>query len=158
MNNKTLILKRVILTVLTVSAIGFIFYNSSLNADDSTVQSTGVLEFINNLLSSLNIDIALGDKLVRKCAHFVEYFLLGTLLYFTVESYAEKFKYRIVVTCGVGFVTACIDEFIQLFSQGRSAQFSDVILDFIGVCTAVFILYLIFKCASKRKTDKEVLF
>ena len=155
MNNKNLIIKRVILKFLSAFAICFIFYNSSLNADDSTVQSRGVLEIINNLFSTLNIDISLSDKFVRKCAHFAEYFLLGTLLYFTVKSYTRKLQYEIYFALGIGFVTACIDETIQLFSEGRSGQISDVFLDFFGVCTAVFILYFIFKCASKRKTKTD---
>lgn len=155
MKNETLVLKRVFLSIMTVFMIGFIFYNSSLSADDSTVHSTGVRELINNLLSTLNIDVVLSENFVRKCAHFAEYSVLGTLLFFTVKSYINKLDLKITISLILGLVTACIDEIIQLFSAGRSGQFSDVILDFFGVCTAVLLFYFIFKCASKRKLETD---
>ena len=155
MNNKALIIKRISLSFLTAFFIGFIFYNSSLNADESTIHSTGVRELINNLLSSLNINIYLSEHFVRKCAHCAEYFVLGVMLFFTVKSYIVSLDYKIVIALCVGLLTASVDEIIQLYSDGRSGQLTDVILDFIGVCTAVCILYIIFKCVSKRKTETD---
>lgn len=151
MIDKTLVFKRSVLSFLTVLLIGFIFYNSSLNADDSSVQSSGVLDFINNLFRANSIDFCFSENFVRKCAHFAEYFALGALLFFTVKSYVNKLDYKITLAFIIGLVTACVDESIQLFSKGRSCQLSDVVLDFFGVCTAVLIFCFIFKCVSKRK-------
>ena len=141
---------------MTALMIAFIFINSSLDADTSSRESMGVLEFINNILSSLEIDLILSENFVRKCAHFAEYFVLGTLLYYTVGSFTEIQVKKLVASLAVGLLTACIDETIQLFSLGRSGQFSDVLLDFFGVCTAVLLFYCITKWVSKIK-DKEVL-
>ncbi|MBQ7133688.1 MAG: VanZ family protein [Ruminococcus sp.] len=135
--------------------IAFIFINSALDADTSSKESMGVLQFINNIFSTLNINLTLSENFVRKCAHFVEYFVLGTLLFFTARAFADLQIRKLFVPLCVGFLTACVDETIQLFSFGRSGQFTDVLLDFFGVCTAVFIFY-IFTKYSKRK-DKEVL-
>lgn len=155
METKIIILKRIIFSVLTLFVVSFIFYNSSLNADESTVQSVGMLELINNMFASLHLDIELSEYFVRKCAHFAEYFVLGTLLYHTVKSYIDKLWYKVLVSFGIGLVIACVDETIQLFSNGRSAQFSDVLLDFFGVCTAVIIFNYIDKCVTKKKKQKR---
>ncbi len=156
MKNKLIIFKRIIFTTLTLFLVGFIFYNSALDADESTVYSSGVLSMIEGFFHSLNIDITISENFVRKCAHFAEFFTLGALLSFTVRSYIKKVDYKLLLAPVLGLAVACIDETIQLYSVGRSGQLSDVILDFFGVCTAVLIFYIILKCAE-RKTDEGVL-
>lgn len=136
--------------------IGFIFMNSSFNADLSSSQSLGVRQFLNSVLKSLSINITLTEHFVRKCAHFVEYFVLGTTLYFTVLSFVRRLNKLMFIAPAVGLFVAIIDEFIQRFSSGRSAQVSDVILDFSGVCTAIIFVTLITLLINKIKKDKEV--
>jgi len=109
-----------------------------------------VREFLNSVLHSLNLSIVLSDHFVRKCAHFVEYFVLGTLLFFTVKLYLSKNSVKIFSAVAIGLAVAIVDESIQLFSVGRSAQFSDVLLDFFSVCTAVTMLYFAVKMKIKR--------
>lgn len=155
MKNKTVVIKCVVLTSMTLLLITYIFINSSFDADTSDSHSLGIRAMINDFFASINICIVLSDHFVRKCAHFVEFFALGTLLFFTVKSYIQSVDKRLFFAPLVGFVVACIDEFIQLFSQGRSAQISDVMLDFSGVCTAVLIFICIHKL-HKFKKDKEV--
>lgn len=158
MKNHRLMGKRILLCVLTVSLITFIFINSSLDAEMSTVHSTGVREFINCVLSALNIGIVLSENFVRKCAHFVEYFVLGTLLYYTVKSFILKPDKRIMTAPCVGLVVAVIDECIQLFSVGRSAQATDVLLDFSAVVFATIIwisVSLFIKKLKVRKKENE---
>lgn len=149
------VLKRSILCTLTALMIAFIFINSALDAETSSKESMGVLELLNSILSSLNIDLILSENFVRKSAHFAEYFVLGALLYFTVVSFTKKQIKKLVAPLAVGLLTACVDETIQLFSLGRSGQLSDVLLDFFGICTAVFMFYIFTKYAKRK--DKEVL-
>ena len=129
--------------------IGFIFLNSALDAPTSSVHSSAVLEFINSMLAKIGTTITLTENFVRKCAHFVEYSLLGTLILFAMYSYDLKAKKSAFATLISGFSVAFIDECIQLFSQGRSAQFSDVMLDFSGVCFSVAIILFIYKLLRK---------
>ncbi len=156
MKKSKIVTYRVVLCILTALMISFIFLNSALDADTSSAQSLGVREFINSVLHSLNINIILTENFVRKTAHFVEFFVLGVLLFATVRSFITKLGTRILYAPCVGFLVACIDEFIQRFSDGRSCQFSDVLLDFSGVCTAVFVLLLVSKLC-KSSNSKEVL-
>ncbi|MBE6824056.1 MAG: VanZ family protein [Ruminococcaceae bacterium] len=150
MKSKRVIATRIVLSILSVLMIGFIFLNSSFDAMTSDAQSFSVREFLNSVLHSLNLSIVLSDHFVRKCAHFVEYFVLGTLLFFTVKLYLSKNSVKIFSAVAIGLAVAIVDESIQLFSVGRSAQFSDVLLDFFSVCTAVTMLYFAVKMKIKR--------
>lgn len=144
------------LCVLDVLMICFIFINSMHSADISSQHSLGVREFINYILSLLNINFVFTDHIVRKCAHFAEYFVLGVLLYSTAHAFADKIKRKLTVVLLSGVSVAVIDEIIQVFSPGRACQISDVILDFCGVILATVIMVLIFKLRSKFIKDKEV--
>ena len=146
---KNLILK-VVFTSLSVLVISFIFGNSLLDASASTVQSTGVREFINSILSDFGFEFEFTENFVRKCAHLAEYFVLAVSLFITYVLYIKKHLSVLIATLSTGLVIACIDETIQLFSDGRSSQISDVILDFSAVLTVGCVLYIVIKNFKKR--------
>lgn len=150
MKAKKNLMLRVIFTSLSVLIISFIFGNSLLDASASTVHSTGVREFINSIISNFGFEFEFTENFVRKCAHFVEYFVLSLSLFFMYLSYLKKNTRILIATLLTGLVTACIDETIQLFSAGRSGQFSDVMLDFSAVITAACILYVVVLKFKKR--------
>ena len=158
MTYKQLMFKRILFTMLAGVMILFIFINSSLDADSSTVHSTGVREFVNSLLKSLNIPIVFSEFFVRKCAHFAEYFVLGTLLFYAVKSYFLKLDARMILSPSFGLVVASIDETIQFFTEGRSAQFTDVLLDLSAVITAFLIFFIISFKIDKIKGRKEEIY
>lgn len=156
MSRKRLIIS-IVLTILTLLLLFFIFYHSSMNADDSGQESTGVMEFINDFFKKLGLGISFTDHIVRKIAHFTEYFVLGALLCCTAFSYTLKLKVSLIFSPIFGLITAVLDELSQKLSVGRSAQVSDVILDFCGVLTAAivtgFFIYMIFQRRNKRKKE-----
>ena len=75
------------------------------------------------------------QTVVRKGAHFMEYALLGFLVRLLGESYA--WRGRGWIAWGGGTLYAVTDELHQLFSDGRSAQAADVLLDSAGVLSGV---------------------
>ncbi len=84
--------KRIIFLILTILWMALIFWFSSKIASDSTVQSTSVTEwfisiFIDNPSPKL-VDTA--ENIIRKIAHFTEYFILGGLVFGTVKSFCDK--------------------------------------------------------------------
>ena len=84
--------KRIIFLSLTTIWMAFIFWFSSKTATDSSAQSISVTEwffklFINNPSPKL-IDIS--ENVIRKAAHFTEYFILGGLVFGTVKSFVKK--------------------------------------------------------------------
>ena len=84
MKNTKKTVARVIMTILCVLMIGMIFFNSALDAAESTDMSNPFVDGINRFLKSVHIDFTVTDKMVRKTAHFAEYAALGLLLSITV--------------------------------------------------------------------------
>ena len=148
---------RVVFTTLSVLIVIYIFRNSLVDASASTVQSTSMLEFIQNMFESIGMNLTLTENFVRKCAHFAEFSLLSVSLFLLYSSYFLTNKKTFAFTLLTGFAVASADETLQLFSYGRSAQFSDVLLDFSGVlfCAAIIsLVILIYKSKRKRKVKK----
>lgn len=152
---KKQLVKRVILSAVTLLIIAFIFANSATDADNSSQSSTSVMDLLNGVLNFCHINITLSENFVRKLAHFVEYFILGTSMFFTVRSYNLRKTYCVFTVPLLGFAVASIDETIQRFFSGRSCQFSDVMLDFVGVTVAVFIMTAFLYIINKK--DRGIL-
>lgn len=155
MTSKKQVAKRTSFSFITLFMIVFIFANSAIDADSSSQSSTSVMDMLNGFLKLCHINITLSEHFVRKLAHFVEYFVLGASMFFTVRSFNLRKTYCVFAVPLMGFIVASIDETIQYFSVGRSCQFSDVMLDFVGVIVAVFILLALSYMFSKN--DRRVL-
>lgn len=157
MKNHRRIALCIVLTLLSVAAVSFIFYNSSQTADDSTVRSSGIREVINRFLHSVGIEWELTEYFTRKAAHFIEFFTLGALLSATLYVYVPRTR-MLCLALPAGAAVAVCDELIQSGSEGRSCQISDMVLDTSAVLTAVFIAVLIHRLIlrrRKKKTEQE---
>ena len=144
--------------VITGLYIAFIWVHSLMSAEKSTVESTRVLDFLINFLKSLGINAELTDHIVRKTAHFCEFALLGCLTLWCGYLLNKNIVKLLLPVGGVCLAVAIIDEIIQIFSPGRSCQFSDVILDLSGsICGAVFFFFIIIiiLLIKKRKSKHE---
>lgn len=151
MRTKKTVIIRAVLTVLTIAAIGAIFYNSSLDAAQSSEQSGSLLEAFNAFLRSVGLNITITEHLIRKTAHFVEYFILGALLNCTVYSYAHRRSVMLCTAIPTGAVVAVCDELIQLTSAGRSCQVDDMLLDTAAVVCASLLIWLILYLHDRRR-------
>lgn len=97
---------------------------------------------------------------IRKSAHFLEFFVLGALL-FGAFAFLRP-RVQTLAALGSGAVFAALDEWHQFFVPGRSAQFSDVVLDTAGVLVGVLFAWLLKNCIKKaadkraaRKTNSD---
>ena len=88
---------------------------------------------------------------VRKCAHFTEYMVLGIL-----ATHAFDFEGRhtfdvLLPTAVFLLLIPSIDETIQLFVPGRAGMITDVMIDCCGAATGVVLRYLLrsLMCAKK---------
>lgn len=134
--NPWLLAARVLFTAALLATVAFIFSNSMAVAEASNQASGGVRAWLCAVLGRLGLQGAanlLTDHVVRKLAHFAEYMLLGFWLMLCLRVYTRRFIRHISWPVLFGLVTALTDETIQLFSDGRSGQISDVWLDFGGV-------------------------
>ena len=99
------------------------------------------------------------QHVVRKCAHFTEYMILGFMIRLCLESwFGHRVKRSRSLTLAgfcVGTVYACTDEFHQLLIEGRSGQWSDVFVDGSGVLLGVLIGMLLIRRISRRNAKQE---
>lgn len=125
--------KQWIWTLLMVLYVGFIFNNSITPAIESSKQSGRVLGMVLATFRLLGLDSAMvTEHIIRKMAHFTEYFLMGVLLWNCLRSYMLTGKLWLVLQLWLITVIPLTDETIQLFSEGRAGMISDVWLDVSG--------------------------
>lgn len=97
---------------------------------------------------------------LRKAAHFMEYAVMGILVYNVLYCRMKSRKKYLIALLWV-FLSAAADEFHQYFIPGRWASVADVILDTAGGMTGAFLagwgLQLAEKVRRKKieKTNKE---
>ncbi len=69
---------------------------------------------------------------VRKSAHVLEYALLSFLIAFHIWACNKKVSIIFLLAIILSFLYASTDEFHQLYVEGRSGQFKDVLIDTSG--------------------------
>ena len=116
-----------------------------LNMEDSSTESSWVMNLVTPVLEIFVGRGNVTEFIVRKIAHFTEYFVLGLEL----ELYLKR---KWLLAAGVGFVVAFMDETIQMFS-GRGPLISDVWLDFFGCITAVAVVGCVMWIIKKRNRN-----
>ena len=122
--------KKVIAWLLFVSWLILIFYFSNQPGSISSDLSNHVLKTILNNLAISNFTVLAG--ILRKLAHFSEYFILSFLTLNLVKQYKVVSPYDFVLVMFFCFFYASSDEFHQLFIENRTASFLDVLLDYSG--------------------------
>lgn len=130
--------RRTLFTVLTVLWLAVIWGHSVMSADLSRQESGGILALLIGWFPFLT------DHIIRKAAHFAEFAVLGGLLFGAADG-----KRSPAFPPLIGLLAAMTDETIQLFSEGRSGQISDVWLDFSGFLLIWGLLTLIRRAKSE---------
>ena len=138
MKGQLLMKKKYIFLVLALAVTAFIFSNSMQSADSSSKVSMGFLGIISHVAAPLGI--TLTHHLIRKAAHFTEFFTQGALWALFFKNTRLQFRGGAIYAAFFGLLTACCDEYIQLFSPGRGSAVSDVFIDFSGTCCALIII------------------
>ncbi|MCM1525184.1 MAG: VanZ family protein [Ruminococcus sp.] len=122
-----------------------IFFFSAQSAGESSVLSDTVVDMIRH-------DGSLTERLtviVRKTAHFLEYALLGGLLY--TGNRLTGVKRRLPAAAAVSSLYAVSDEIHQYFVPGRACMAADVLLDSCGALAGAAAAMLIFKIIGGKK-------
>lgn len=148
-------LKKIVYLIMTILIISFIFYNSLQNGESSSETSMIVLNFINNMLENIGLNIMLEGIFVRKLAHFVEFFMLGVFIMLTFEAFTNKIFSIIGFPMFFSIFIPVIDEYIQLYSDGRASSVKDVLLDFLGALTGIIIVSIFLSLKNKKKKKNK---
>ena len=144
-------MKRWILYIVLGLIVFFIWDNSLQNGGTSDGFSLIFAEWIAPIANKLGFygNIWALNRIVRKLAHLTEFTILGGVLYVVLRRYIEYGT--VVKTIGVGIVIASLDEFIQLFSLGRSSQLSDVLIDTIGIIIGILVVKLAYYISHDKR-------
>lgn len=148
-------MKRWILYILLGLIVFFIWDNSMQNGGSSDGFSLIFAETFAHIVNKLGFhgNIWTLNRIVRKLAHLTEFTILGSLLYTILRRYITYGT--VIKTIGLGMLIASLDEFIQLFSPGRSSQISDVLIDTVGVIIGILIVKLAYYIKYKISTFKN---
>lgn len=144
-------MKRWILYIVLCLIVFFIWDNSLQNGGNSDGFSLIFAEWLAPIADKLGFygNIWALNRIVRKLAHLTEFTILGGVLYVVLRRYIEYGP--VVKTIGVGIVIASLDEFIQLFSLGRSSQLSDVLIDTIGIIIGISVVKLAYYISHDKR-------
>ncbi len=144
-------LLRAILLILIVCTIAFIWGNSLLGKEASGQQSGWVREFLQNVADLLGLRVTVDEYVVRKLAHFLEFFLLGLeVAWFGVCKHKPDRRDLVDMFAAV-FTVAFLDETWQIFS-GRGPAIADMWLDISGGIAAMLLFFALYYLASCKKT------
>jgi VanZ family protein len=159
---------RILTTALTIFVMAMIFNLSTQTAERSDATSG----FISNAVISVmyqNYPSETPERrqeiydsvqhVVRKCAHFSEYTLLGFLIRLCLESwFGHRIRKRnglMLPSFAVGTVYALTDELHQVLIEGRSGQWTDVLLDSCGVLFGAFLGNRLITVLERKKKGAE---
>lgn len=141
--------------LLLVLLYGVIFSFSAQNGEASTEISMGVSDSLVSALDFLTFgkmdaqtltDLAvLIEHPIRKTAHFLEYALMGILIYSTLYYPMTKAKVRFWISLAWLILSAASDELHQYFVPGRWGSIKDVLLDTCGGLAGIIICYIFTK-------------
>lgn len=145
--------KRIFHIVLTVAIMAFIFVQSALNAELSSLESNVIVQW---LASFLHAQPEMLSFIVRKCAHFLEYLILGISMVVTVRDLSRWNRVKGGITAFlICAVYAATDEVHQMFVQGRSCEVRDMLIDSLGALTGILIACLVSFLRERKKQNAE---
>ena len=136
-----------------------IFSFSSADANKSTGTSdkviTTMIEIKDKItdqetpISEKEIIVKNSSFYVRKIAHITEYLILGLLMFNALKQFNVLNIYYAIILC---VLYSCTDEFHQLFINGRSGSFRDVLIDTIGILLGTYLYKIL--VIKKKKVNK----
>ena len=140
--------------ILVLLVMVMIFGFSSQNGEESGSLSQAIARFVVRIFAP-DFDTwtaAMQEEVcdtvglvVRKTAHFAEYFLLGICLMLHLDAIGGKIAVKLpwLISWGIGTLYALTDEWHQGFVGGRQPAILDVTIDSCGVAVGVLVLVLI---------------
>lgn len=127
--------------LLVIGVVGVIWWHSMQNGVASHAESRRMLAFALSHLQGTRLAPYLSDGHIRRLAHLTEYTTLGVVLSsFSVLVSRRSHKVWVLL---IGISVAAIDEYIQLFSGGRTSTWHDVVLDGVGCMVGIFLVMVI---------------
>lgn len=141
------------LLALAVLTLLFIWMNSFMPSGVSSKASGYVTKLITPFLEILVGKGHVTEHIVRKLAHVTEYALYGFWLALLAKSDGRKARSALLI----GFLTAFLDETIQIFT-GRGPSIKDVWIDLIGIAGGIGVSHLLLRVSGfyrRQETEQQ---
>ena len=164
MNEK---IKIIISVLFVIFCAGFIFFMSSMDKNESNGKSktiiNGVVEKSVDTTNGLGITDKHPSKYkmqrviekwnypLRKVAHASEYFVFTVLILVALKNSGGSGVKMYVIALIICFIYSCTDEYHQTFVNGRTGQFSDVLIDTFGGAISCLTYNIIIKINKYKK-------
>ena len=140
--------KKIIFAIFTLLWVAVIF-SFSLQPGEVSGDLSGsflrkVLEwFVPGVFEKLETmpqeQLDMWHMILRKCAHFTEFAVLGVLSSLTLLQ--SKVSRRVLMAMAVCLVVASMDETLQLFVDGRAGRVVDVMIDGAGALAGIGMIF-----------------
>ena len=147
--------KKIIYAILTLLWVAVIFLFSlqpgEVSGDLSGSFLTKVIEwFAPGVFEKLETmpqeQLDMWHMVLRKCAHFTEFAVLGVLSSLTLLQ--MKVSRRVLIAMVFCLVVASMDETLQLFVDGRAGRVVDVMIDEAGALSGIGVIGVL-RCVYK---------
>ncbi len=156
----------IIVVILALAINAYIIMHSCLDAIESSKQSQGVVEVVEEVVNTISPGTITADNhdsfasFIRKAfGHFGLFAISGLLSSLAIYLLLNPFKWSkywqlIIIALAFGLMIGVITELIQLNVPGRSGEFRDVLIDFSGYLLG-FLLILLILFIIKKHNKKE---
>jgi len=116
----------------------------------------GLTPVIATIQESLDWELRIyTDTIVRKIVHIIIYYALTILIIIGLRFITNYKPVIFTVSFLIVLLLACADEFFQLFSSGRGASATDVLLDMAGAALAQISALLAILIRKIKFPDKK---
>jgi VanZ family protein len=133
---------------------------SLLSTDSfSSAHTSRIIEpFLRWLFPSISVaSLELVHHIVRKCAHFAEYFIFGLLLYHGIRaSHRDSRPWHWSWAIVAWLIAACysvLDEVHQIFVPSRGPSAWDSLLDSTAALCALVVLFFLYRRFLRSRTN-----
>jgi VanZ family protein len=123
----------------------FIWGHSFVVGPDSSMESGRFVELLTPLFHAAGVfDTETMMFVVRKFAHFSEYFILSIIVANNCRVHGWKYSKALIAHL-YSIAVPFIDESIQLFIPGRQSSLRDVVIDTVGLAVGAFFTWAYFR-------------
>lgn len=133
--------------------VAFIWCHSLVQGPQSSLESGMVVALLRPLFEAVGVlDVDLMSLVVRKCAHFSEYAVLGVLACGLFRARGRETGHRALPAALIVALVPVVDECIQLGVPGRSGQPADVLIDLSGLLVGSIVSAAVARLRSRRSS------
>ena len=152
-------MKKFVYILLLLISMSTMHYFSSQDGSTSKAQSNAVIEIIDDIRDKVTIKNEKLKKineavmkelkkhkkslLVRKAAHFTMYAVIGGTAMLVIYSFSKHIFLSATLSFTLAFLYAVFDERSQMAVDGRSGNFTDVLIDSSGALLSILILSIL---------------